>query len=69
MSSSTSMHLVYTMFCLEAINSITERKKMWVRMPLVKPMRVFELLDKADSIVEVSIIKHTDWHIADDRLA
>ena len=62
---------IYDHSALEAINSITERyENVGKKCHLLNlSEECAELLDKADSIVEVSIIKHTDWHIADDRLA
>lgn len=62
---------VYDHSGIEAINNITERyadqKKFLHLLNLSKECR--ELLDKADNIVELSVIENLDWHIADDRLA
>ncbi len=62
---------VYDHSAIEAINNITERYadqgKFLHLLNLSKECR--ELLDKADSIVELSVIEDLDWHIADNRLA
>ena len=62
---------VYDHSGIEAINNITERYadqgKFLHLLNLSKECR--ELLDKADNIVELSVIEDLDWHIADDRLA
>ena len=62
---------VYDHSAIEAINNITQRyadqKKSLHLLNLSKECQL--LLDKADNIVEVSVIEDLDWHIADDRLA
>jgi len=62
---------VYDHSGIEIINNITERYaeqgKFLHLLNLSKECK--ELLDKADSIVEISVIEDLDWHIADDRLA
>jgi len=62
---------VYDHSGIEAINNITERyadqNKFLHLLNLSEECR--ELLDKADNIVELSVIENLDWHIADDRLA
>jgi sulfate permease, SulP family len=62
---------VYDHSGLEAINNIAERyaqtgKKLHL-LNLSKECR--DLLDKAENIVEVSIIENLNWHLAEDRLA
>ena len=61
---------VYDHSGIEAINNITERysdqNKSLHLLNLSKECQ--ELLDKADNIVELSVIEDLDWHIADDRL-
>ncbi|NQU39376.1 MAG: SulP family inorganic anion transporter [Lentisphaerae bacterium] len=61
---------VYDHSAIEAINNITKRYadqgKDLHLLNLSKECQ--ELLDKADNIVECSVIEHLDWHIADDRL-
>jgi len=61
---------VYDHSAIEAINSITARYAEYGKslhlLNLSKECR--ELLDKADSIVEISVIEDLDWHIADDQL-
>ena len=56
---------------IEAINNVTERyaqnnKKLHL-LNLSKECSI--LLEKAESIVEVSVIEGLEWHIADDKLA
>jgi SulP family sulfate permease len=62
---------VYDHSGIEAINNITERyadqHKDLHLLNLSKECK--ELLEKADNIVELSVIEDLDWHIADDRLA
>ncbi|MDH3982119.1 MAG: STAS domain-containing protein, partial [Kiritimatiellaceae bacterium] len=62
---------VYDHSAIEAINNITERYadqgKFLHLLNLSSECK--ELLDKADNIVELSVIENLDWHIADDRLA
>ncbi|MDF7822486.1 SulP family inorganic anion transporter [Pontiellaceae bacterium B12227] len=62
---------VYDHSGIEAINNITERYadqgKFLHLLNLSTECK--ELLDKADNIVELSVIENLDWHIADDRLA
>ncbi len=62
---------VYDHSGIEAINNITERYadqgKFLHLLNLSKECT--ELLEKADNIVELSVIEDLDWHIADDRLA
>ncbi|NNJ69903.1 MAG: SulP family inorganic anion transporter [Kiritimatiellales bacterium] len=61
---------VYDHSGIEAINNITERyadqNKFLHLLNLSKECT--ELLEKADNIVELSVIEDLDWHIADDRL-
>lgn len=61
---------VYDHSGIEAINNITERyadqKKFLHLLNLSKECQ--ELMDKADNIVEISVIDNLEWHIADDRL-
>ncbi len=61
---------VYDHSGIEAINNITQRYadqgKFLHLLNLSKECQ--ELMDKADNIVEVSLIEDLDWHIADDRL-
>ena len=61
---------VYDHSGIEAINNITERYadlgKFLHLLNLSAECR--ELLDKADSIVELSVIEDLDWHIADNKL-
>lgn len=62
---------VYDHSGLEAIQNIAERygrvsKKLHL-LNLSRECR--DLLEKAENIVEVSIIEDLDWHIAEDRLA
>ena len=62
---------VYDHSGIEAIENITRRyaqydKKLHL-LNLSKECN--ELLEKADNIVELSVIQDLDWHIADDRLA
>ncbi len=62
---------VYDHSGLEAINFVAEKSaelgKSLHLLNLSKECR--ELLNKAESIVEVSVIENLDWHIADDSLA
>lgn len=61
---------VYDHSGIEAINNITQRYadqgKYLHLLNLSRECQ--ELLDKADNIVELSVIEGLDWHIADDRL-
>lgn len=61
---------VYDHSGIEAINNITERyagqNKNIHLLNLSKECQ--ELLEKADSIVELSVIEDLDWHIADNKL-
>jgi SulP family sulfate permease len=61
---------VYDHSAIEAINSITARYAEYGKslhlLNLSKECR--ELLDKAENIVEISVIEDLDWHIADDKL-
>jgi SulP family sulfate permease len=61
---------VYDHSAIEAINNITERYadqgKSLHLLNLSKECS--ELLEKADNIVELSVIDDLEWHIADDRL-
>ncbi len=62
---------VYDHSGIEAINNITERytdqgKSLHL---LNLSAECQELLNKAESIVELSVIKDLDWHIADNKLA
>ena len=62
---------VYDHSGLEALQNMTERyakhKKKIHLLNLSKECR--DLLKKADNIVEVSVIKDLNWHIAEDSLA
>lgn len=62
---------VYDHSGIEAINNITERYadhgKFLHLLNLSKECR--QLLNKADNIVEISVIEDLEWHIADDSLA
>lgn len=62
---------VYDHSGIEAINNITQRyaeqSKNLHLLNLSKECQ--ELLDKAENIVELSVIEDLEWHIADDRLA
>jgi SulP family sulfate permease len=62
---------VYDHSGIEAINNVTERYadqgKFLHLLNLSKECN--ELLQKADNIVELSVIEDLDWHIADDTLA
>jgi len=61
---------VYDHSGIEAINNITQRYadqgKFLHLLNLSRECQ--ELLDKADNIVEISVIENLEWHIADDRL-
>jgi len=61
---------VYDHSGIEAINNITQRYadqgKFLHLLNLSKECQ--ELMDKADNIVEISVIEDLEWHIADDRL-
>jgi sulfate permease, SulP family len=61
---------VYDHSAIEAINNVTERYadqgKLLHLLNLSKECR--DLLKKADSIIEISVIEELDWHIADDTL-
>lgn len=61
---------VYDHSGIEAINNITQRyADQGKDLHLLNLSRECqELMDKADNIVEVSVIEDLDWHIADDRL-
>lgn len=62
---------VYDHSGIEAINNITERyaeqEKSLHLLNLSAECQ--DLLEKADNIVEISVIEDLDWHIADDKLA
>jgi len=62
---------VYDHSGIEAINNITERYADLGKFLHLLNLSVEckELLDKAESIVELSVIEDLDWHIADDKLA
>ena len=62
---------VYDHSGLEAIQFIADRyQKVDKKLHLVNLSKECrDLLDDADNIVEVSIIKDLHWHLADDRLA
>jgi len=61
---------VYDHSGIEAINNITQRYadqgKFLHLLNLSRECQ--ELMDKADNIVEISVIENLEWHIADDRL-
>jgi len=62
---------VYDHSGIEAINNITERyadQGKFLHLLNLSPECKL-LLDKAESIVELSVIEDLDWHIADDKLA
>jgi SulP family sulfate permease len=61
---------VYDHSGIEAINNITERyADQGKSLHLLNLSReCLELMEKADNIIEVSVIDDLDWHIADDRL-
>ena len=56
---------------LEAVNNIAERyEQVGKKLHLLNlSSECSKLLNKAGSIVEVSVLKDLEWHIADDRLA
>ncbi|HSR88355.1 MAG TPA: SulP family inorganic anion transporter [Pontiella sp.] len=61
---------VYDHSAIEAINNVTQRyadhgKNLHL---LNLSPECLELMEKADNIVEVSVIENLEWHIADDRL-
>ncbi|MEE9369659.1 MAG: SulP family inorganic anion transporter [Pontiella sp.] len=62
---------VYDHSGIEIINNVTERYaeqgKLLHLLNLSRECR--DLLDKADNIVELSVIEDLEWHIADNRLA
>ena len=62
---------VYDHSGIEIINNVTERYaeqgKFLHLLNLSEECK--ELLNKAENIVEISVIEDLDWHIADDRLA
>ena len=62
---------VYDHSGIEAINNITERYadqgKLLHLLNLSTECKL--LIDKADSITEISVIEDLDWHIADNKLA
>jgi len=61
---------VYDHSGIEAINNITERyadQGKFLHLLNLSP-ECKELLDKADNIVELSVIEGLDWHIADNKL-
>ena len=62
---------VYDHSGIEAINNITERyADQGKNLHLLKlSPECLELMEKADNIVEISVIEGLDWHIADDKLA
>ena len=61
---------VYDHSGIEAINMITakyaDQNKALHLLNLSEACQL--LLDKADNIVEISVIEGLDWHLADDRL-
>jgi SulP family sulfate permease len=62
---------VYDHSAIEAINNITERyadQGKSLHLLNLSP-ECLELMEKADNIVEISVIENLEWHIADDRLA
>jgi SulP family sulfate permease len=61
---------VYDHSGIEAINNITERyadQGKNLHLLNLSP-ECLELMEKADNIVEISLIEDLEWHIADDRL-
>ncbi|MDF7808145.1 SulP family inorganic anion transporter [Pontiellaceae bacterium B12219] len=61
---------VYDHSAIEAINNITERyadQGKNLHLLNLSP-ECLELMEKADNIIEVSVIDDLDWHIADNRL-
>ena len=61
---------VYDHSGIEAINNITERyadQGKFLHLLNLSP-ECRDLMDKADNIVEISVIEDLDWHIADDLL-
>ncbi len=62
---------VYDHSGIEIINNITERyAEQGKNLHLLNLSKeCSELLEKADNIVELSVVEDLDWHIADDRLA
>jgi len=61
---------VYDHSGIEAINSITEKYASYdKKLHLINLSKeCTELLNKADNIIEVSVIEDLDWHIADNAL-
>ena len=62
---------VYDHSGIEAINNVTQRyADQGKKLHLLNLSReCTELLEKADNIVELSVVEDLEWHIADDRLA
>jgi len=62
---------VYDHSGIEAIQNIAERYRQYnKKLHLLNLSKeCSDLLDKAENIVEVSIIENLNWHIADDKLA
>jgi SulP family sulfate permease len=61
---------VYDHSGIEIINNITERyaeQGKFLHLLNLSP-ECLELMEKADNIVEVSVIEDLEWHIADNRL-
>ena len=62
---------VYDHSGLEAIQNIAQRyRKLDKKLHLLNlSQECSDLLDKADNVVEVSVIPNLNWHLADDKLA
>ena len=62
---------VYDHSGIEAINNVTQRyAEQGKNLHLLNLSKECQgLMDKADNIVEISVIEDLEWHIADDRLA
>jgi sulfate permease, SulP family len=61
---------IYDHSGLEAIQNIAERyRQLNKKLHLLNLSKeCSDLLEKADNVVEVSVLENTTWHIADDRL-
>ena len=62
---------VYDHSGIEAIQNVTQRyKELGKKLHLLNLSKECkDLLEKADNIVEISVIEGLDWHIAEDKLA